>query len=50
MIVEFVVNNKVHLAIKILSFIVNYKRKWRMKTDMRRKEKVEKVTEFAESM
>jgi len=42
------VNNKVHLAIKILPFIANYRRELRMETNIRRKEKVEKVTEFAE--
>jgi len=31
-------------------FIVNYKRELRKEADIRRKEKVEKVTEFAERM
>jgi len=33
-----------------LPFISNYGRKLRMETDIRRKEKVEKATEFAERM
>ena len=47
---EFAVNNKVHLATKVLLFMVNYRRELRMGADIRRKEKVEKVTEFAERM
>jgi len=46
--VEFAVNNKVHTATKILSFIANYRRKLRIGGDIRRKEKVEKATEFVE--
>ena len=49
MITEFVVNNKVHSAIKILPF-VNYGKKLKMEIDIRRKEKVEKVTKFVERM
>jgi len=45
---EFAINNKVHLAIKISLFKVNYGRKLRMGVDIRRKGKMEKVTEFAE--
>ena len=45
---EFVVNNKVPLATKVSLFMVNYSRKLRMKTDIRRKGKVEKVMKFAE--
>ena len=48
--VEFVVNNKVYSAIKVSLFIVNYGRELRIKADIRRKEKVEKTTEFAERM
>ena len=44
---EFVVNNKVYMATKILSFIANYGRELRMGDDIRKKEKVEKVIEFA---
>jgi len=45
---EFVVNNKVHTATKILPFIVNYGRELRMGGDIRKREKVEKATEFVE--
>ena len=47
-IAEFAVNNKVHSATKVLFFMVNYRRELRMGADIRRKENVEKVTEFAE--
>jgi len=47
---EFVVNNKVPLATKVSPFIVNYSRELRMETDIRRKEKIEKLMEFAEKM
>ena len=43
-------NNKIHLATKVLPFIANYGREFRIGTDIRRKEKVEKVTEFVERM
>jgi len=46
--VEFVVNNKIHTAIKVSPFITNYERELRMGVDIRRKEKIEKVMEFAE--
>jgi len=45
---EFVVNNKVHTATKILPFIVNYGRELRMGGDIRKRGKVEKATEFVE--
>jgi len=48
--VEFAVNNKVHTATKVLPFIANYRRELRMEGDIRKKEKVEKVTEFVERM
>ena len=38
------------MATKILSFIANYRRELRMGVDIRRKEKVEKVIEFAKRM
>ena len=44
------VNNKVYSVTKVLPFIVNYKRELRIGTNIRRKEKVKKVTEFAERM
>ena len=50
MIVEFAVNNNIHLVMKVSPFIVNYKREVRMRIDIRRKEKTEKATEFAERM
>ena len=43
-------NNKAHLATKISLFIVNYDRELRMRTDIRRKEKIEKVMKFVERM
>ena len=47
---KFAVNNKVHTAIKVLPFIANYRRNLRMGEDIRKKEKVEKATEFVERM
>ena len=47
MIVEFTVNNKIHLATKLSLFMVNYGRKLRMEVDIRRKRKVEKAIKFA---
>jgi len=47
---EFAVNNKVHTATKVSSFIANYRRELRMEGDIRKKEKVEKATEFVERM
>jgi len=47
---EFVVNNKVHMATKILPFMANYGRELRMGGDIRKKGKVEKATEFVERM
>jgi len=47
---EFVVNNKVYAATKVSLFVENYGRELRMGADIRRKEKVEKATEFAERM
>ena len=43
-------NNKVHTATKVLPFIANYGRELRMEGDIRKKGKVEKVTEFVERM
>jgi len=50
MLAEFVINNKVYLATKISLFMANYRRELRMGTDIRKKEKVEKATEFVERM
>ena len=47
---EFEMNNKAHLTTKVSLFIANYERKLRMGVDIRRKGKMEKVTEFAERM
>jgi len=47
---EFIVNNKTHLAMKVSLFIANYGRELRMGADIRKKGKMEKVTEFAERM
>jgi len=47
---EFVVNNKVHMATKVLPFIANYRRELRMGGDIRRKGKVEKAMVFVERM
>ena len=43
---EFVVNNKVHVATKVSPFIANYRRELRMRTNITRKEKVEKAIDF----
>jgi len=47
---EFAVNNKVHMATKVLPFMANYGRELRMGGDIRRKGKVESTTEFVERM
>ena len=47
---EFVVNNKVHMATKVSPFMANYGKELRMGGDIRRKEKVESMTEFMERM
>ena len=47
---EFTINNKTHSAIKVFLFIANYRRELRIGTDIRKKEKVKKVMEFAERM
>ena len=44
------VNNKVHTATKVLLFMANYRRELRMGEDIRKKKKVEKVTELVERM
>jgi len=45
---EFAIHNKAYLTTKVSLFIVNYRRELRMWIDIRRKGKIEKVTEFAE--
>ena len=47
---EFVINNKAHLITKVFLFMVNYGRELRIEVDLKRKEKIEKVTEFAKRM
>jgi len=47
---EFAVNNKTHSTTKMSLFMANYSREMRMGVDLRRKGKIEKVTEFAERM
>jgi len=48
--VEFAINNKAYLTTKVSLFMVNYRREMRIGINLRRKEKIEKVTEFAERM
>jgi len=47
---KFAVNNKVHMATKVLPFMANYERELRMGGNIRKKERVEKTTEFVERM
>ena len=47
---EFVVNNKVHTATKVSSFMANYGRELRMGGDIRKRGKVESAIEFVERM
>ena len=47
---EFAINNKVHSATKVSLFMANYRRELRIGADIRKKEKVEKATEFVEKM
>ena len=47
---KFVINSKTHLVAKVLLFITNYKRELRIKVDIRRKGKMEKITEFVKRM
>jgi len=47
---EVAVNNKVHLTTKVLPFIANYRKELRIEIDIRKKEKIKKVIEFAERM
>ena len=43
---EFAVNNKVHMATKVLPFMANYGKELRMGENIRRKGKVESATAF----
>ena len=47
---EFAVSNKAYSTTKVSLFIANYRREMIMEVDLRRKEKMEKATEFAERM
>ena len=47
---EFAVNNKIHIATKVLPFMANYGRELRMGGDVRKKGKVESATKFVERM
>jgi len=47
---EFAVNNKVHIATKVLSFMANYGRELRIGGDIRKKGKIEKSMEFVKRM
>jgi len=43
---EFAVNDKVHTATKVSSFMANYSRELRMESNIRKRGKVEKAIEF----
>ena len=47
---EFVFNNKVHIATKMLPFQVNYGKELRMGFDIRKKRKNKKTEEFVKEM
>ena len=47
---EFAVNNKVHTTTKVLPFMANYGRELRMGGDIRKRGKMESVTEFVKMM
>ena len=47
---EFAINNKVHMATKVLPFMANYGKELRMGGDIRRKGKVESATAFVKRM
>jgi len=46
----FTVNNKTHSMTKMSPLMTNYSRELRMEVNIRRKGKVEKITEFANRM
>ena len=46
-IAKFAINNKIYSATKVSLFMENYRRELRIRADIRRKGKVEKVIEFA---
>ena len=47
---KFAINNKIYSATKVSLFMENYGRELRIRADIRRKGKVEKMTEFAKKM
>ena len=47
---EFAINNKIHMATKVLPFIANHGKEIRIGGDIRRKGKVESAKEFVERM
>ena len=47
---EFIVNNKVYSATKVSLFMANYGRELRIGANIRKEEKIEKATQFAERM
>ena len=47
---EFIINNKTYFTTKVLLFMANYGRELRMEVNLRKKEKMEKATEFVERM
>jgi len=47
---EFTVNNKIHSITKVSPFIVNYRRELRIGVNLRKKGKIEKITEFVKRM
>ena len=47
---EFAINNKTHSTTKVSPFMANYGRDMRIGINLRRKGKIEKVTEFMERM
>ena len=44
------INNKTYSITKVSLFIANYEREMRIRVDLRRKKKIEKITEFAEKI
>ncbi len=48
--VEFAVNNKIHMVTKVSPFMTNYGRELRMGEDIRKRGKVESTMEFVERM
>ena len=47
---KFVITNKAHSTTKMSLFIVKYSRELKIGVDLKRKEKMEKATEFAKRM